>query len=222
MVQIKNIYLWDIKINLLFPYGLNHVGASNSCSGCSPGQVLASKICGTAFIAQSTEVNEARDSVVCGNGTFLDVDASSCFCTPDTNDSNDPSLIKLAGIVDTTAYDWAEDVFDVTVQLLNQGAWGVVPPNMTISYSLENGNCDPTTAAQAWWKLRTENGNQPLDGIVGARCSGASVTLARLSGLEHVPHISPMSNSARLSDTQEFPYFSRLVAPNNEKGEGEK
>ena len=45
------------------------------------------------------------------------------------------------------------------------------------------------------------------------------MTLARLTGLEKVPHLSPASNSAALSDKEEFPFFSRLVAPNDERGE---
>lgn len=78
---------------------------------------------------------------------------------------------------------------------------------------------DETTAARSWWKLREENGDRPLDGIIGARCSGASSTLARISGLEKVPHLSPASNSAALSNKEEFPYFSRLTAANDARGE---
>jgi len=67
--------------------------------------------------------------------------------------------------------------------------------------------------------MRTVNGNRPPHGIVGARCSGASIQLARIAGLEGVPQLSPASNSARLSDDTEFPFFSRLLAPNDERGE---
>ena len=34
-----------------------------------------------------------------------------------------------------------------------------------------------------------------------------------------VPHLSPTANTPALSNTEEFPYFSRLTAPNDERGE---
>lgn len=127
--------------------------------------------------------------------------------------------IYLAGIMDTTSYTWCPDVFEFTVERLNEGYKNILSGNQSLSYTLVNSNCDETTAVTEYWKLRTLHGNQPPDGIVGARCSGASVSLARISQQEQVPHISPSSNSAKLSDNEEFPYFSRLVAPNDETGE---
>ena len=161
---------------------------------------------------------------VCGVDTYWDFTKGECLCSNSNNnnsdDDEDPNVISLAGIFDTTTYDWGPDVFAVTAQLLNQGEWNVLPSGMRLDYKLENANCDETTAARSYWKLRTENGNKPMHGIIGARCSGASVTLARLSGLESVPQLSPASNSAQLSDEEEFPFFSRMVAPNDENGEG--
>ena len=164
----------------------------------------------------SLAVLTARSQGICGTGTYLSNDTNQCLCNPDNNSNDDPNVIKLAGIFDTTTYVWGPEVFDLTVQLLNQGEWGVLPEGMRVEYQLEDAKCDGTTAAQAYWKVR------PVDGIIGARCSGASVTLAQISGLEEVPHLSPASNSARFSENEgeEFPFFSRLVAPNNEHGEG--
>jgi len=45
------------------------------------------------------------------------------------------------------------------------------------------------------------------------------MTLATLTGLEGVPHLSPASNSVDLSNKEKYPYFSRLVAANDETGE---
>jgi len=91
------------------------------------------------------------------------------------------NVIKLAGIFDTTEYDWSPDIFDITVELINRGWWDALPNtlNYRLEYTLENSNCDETTAARSWWKTRTANGDQPVDGLVGARCSGATVALAR-------------------------------------------
>ena len=136
-----------------------------------------------------------------------------------SNNSSAEQIIRLAGIFDLTTYDWGRDVFEVTVQLINEGVWGVLPPGNRLVYDLGNAKCDETTAAQAYWKFRTANSDSFLHGIIGCRCSGASVALARISGLEGVPQLSPASNAASLSNDVEFPFFSRLVAPNDEQGE---
>lgn len=160
-------------------------------------------------------------SGICGRGTVYSNITAECVCGTDIpQDDEDPNLITLAGIMDTTTYTWIPDIFDVTVGLLNAGVWNVLPPGIRLEYQLRNANCDETTAVRSYWDLRTINGGKPMDGIVGARCSGASMSLARMSGLEGVPQLSPASNSASLSDNEEFPFFSRLVAPNNENGEG--
>jgi ABC-type branched-subunit amino acid transport system substrate-binding protein len=90
---------------------------------------------------------------------------------------------------------------------------------LKLRYEIRNTECDETTAVRQYWELRSENQNVPPHGIIGARCSGVSVALARVSGLECVPMLSPASNSAQLSKATEFPFFFRLVAPSNERGE---
>ena len=130
------------------------------------------------------------------------------------------SQIRLAGIFDLTTYDWGFDVFEVTVQLINEGLWDILPPGTRLVYDLEDAKCDETTAARAYWDLRTDNYGEFLHGIIGCRCSGPTTSLARISGLEGVPQVSFASNAASLSDSMEFPFFSRLVAPNNDDGEG--
>lgn len=158
-------------------------------------------------------------SLTCGDNTVLDAASQQCVCdlsSPPSTVDDDPNVLQIGGIFDSTTYHWGPAVFDLTVQLLNQREWGVLPAGMRIEYAIENSNCDETTAARSYWNLRTRN----LHCIIGARCSGASVSLARIAQLEGVPQLSPASNSAKLSDDQEFPLFSRLVAPNNEMGEG--
>lgn len=138
-------------------------------------------------------------------------------------DDFDPMMtIRIAGIIDTTVYNWAADVFATTVQLINEGWWDILPEGFRLMYDLEDAGCDATTAVRAYWKLRSVNNNdnkRPIHGIVGGRCSAATVSLARFASLEGVPQISPASQTTRLSNEEEFPYFSRLMAPNNDQGE---
>ena len=121
---------------------------------------------------------------------------SNCSCSDVEEQQDDPNVITLAGIFDLTVYDWGRDVFDVTVQLLQQGKWGVLPAGTTsttatrIEYYLQDTQCDEITAIRRYWDVRTENGDRPPQGIVGCRCSGASMGLAKVSGLEQVPHLS--------------------------------
>jgi Receptor family ligand binding region len=174
---------------------------------------------------------------MCGLDTQLDTSTNQCVCKAmdgatngEDNPSNNTGKIYIAGIFDLDAFDWGPDIFEYTVKLINEGHWDIfVPPSgnggagdqqqqQQLVYALKNEACDDTTAVRGYWDLRTQNGNKPMDGIIGCRCSGPSISLARISGLEKVPQISPTSNSAKLN-TREFPYFSRLVAPNNEQGE---
>jgi ABC-type branched-subunit amino acid transport system substrate-binding protein len=120
------------------------------------------------------------------------------------------------------------------------------PPgtDTVLEYAIANDNCDDTTASRAYWDLRHETNNynttivkynttndrnsgilnqttgpQRMHGIVGSRCSGASIAIARMAGLEEIPQVSPVSTSARLSNDEEFPYFSRLAAPDSINGQ---
>ena len=134
--------------------------------------------------------------------------------------------IYIAGILDVESFDWAPALTTATVEMLNDGVLTSITDtsnipvfDTNIRYALSNSACDPTTATTVYWEARQDNGESKPDGIVGARCSGASVSLARISQLEEVPQVSPSSNAAQLSNSDEFPFFSRLVAPNNGQGE---
>ena len=140
----------------------------------------------------------------------------------------DPSTIYLAGLMDLGSYPWASDIMECTVQQINNDYFSVFDRSsisssttkQTVQVLVKDSQCSENKAVQGYWDIRQDVlGGRPPDGIVGARCSGASVTVARISGLEGVPQVSPASNSATLSNADEFPYFSRLVAPNDERGE---
>ena len=122
------------------------------------------------------------------------------------------SNITIAGIFDRTSFHWGKDIFDFVFQELT-----LIYPYL--NYVVRDAECDETTAVRAYWDLRVENNGIPVNGIVGARCSGASVSLARIAGLEGVHMVSPSATSAMLSNKDEFPFFSRTVAPDNSEGE---
>jgi hypothetical protein len=95
----------------------------------------------------------------------------------------------------------------------------VVPMTLpTITTELANSECDENAGATAYWDVRPSCGSEPLHGVIGCRCSGASMAAARIAGLEHVPQISASSTSPKLSDTDDFPYFFRTVAPDGPAG----
>ena len=152
--------------------------------------------------------------------------AAQCY----VKSQSESDRIYVAGIFDTESFDWGEEVFEFTTYAINkqqpeQGSssgWpgqNILRPGQVLDYDVADAACDETTAARAYWGLREENGKEPMHGIVGGRCSGASISMARIAGLEEVPQISPWSTSTRLSDKEEFPFFSRMVGPDNVNGE---
>ena len=158
----------------------------------------------------------------CGTDTVLQNNQCVCAATPSSGGMG--GTLFLGGLLDLTSYPWATNIFEFTAQQINTtpassqlfAAVDVAKFPQGVTHVLRDSQCSESVAVQEYWKLRQEYGTP--HGVIGARCSGASSSLARISGLEAVPHISPASNSAKLT-TSEFPYFSRLVAPNDERGE---
>mmetsp|Transcript_18867 Transcript_18867/g.54625 ORF Transcript_18867/g.54625 Transcript_18867/m.54625 type:complete len:756 (-) Transcript_18867:811-3078(-) len=143
-------------------------------------------------------------------------------CPCDNNQSTDLSKVYVAGLFDTLNFDWGPELFHFIVDLINdhEDGWfdDVLNDGTTLVAAVEDAGCDPQVALPAYWDLKTDWG-KPLHGVVGCRCSGATASVARVASLEDIPVVSPASSSARLSDTTEFPTFSRLVGPDNEKGQ---
>ena len=129
--------------------------------------------------------------------------ASEVFAPPDTSDSDDETkgtddvMLQIAGILDLTTFDWAEDLINFTVDLINNGEWDLLPKGMKLKMFLENSNCDEATAMEAYWRLRTLNGDKPMEALLGARCSGITEFLAHIAGTEHVPQITPNQQSSK-------------------------
>lgn len=142
-------------------------------------------------------------------------DTAACLNTTGTDVTEllDENVVYLAGIFDVANYGWGSTIFNFTVSLLNDKTDGWhddVLLDTEIRYSIGDAACDADKAVAAYWNLR------PMHAVVGCRCSGASAAVARIAGLEGVPQISPVSTSSKLDN---YPLFSRTVAPDDERGE---
>ena len=50
-----------------------------------------------------------------------------------------------------------------------------------------------------------------VSAVIGAGCSGASITAAQVAAGSHFPILSPCSTSPALSDGSTYPYFLRVI-----------
>jgi ABC-type branched-subunit amino acid transport system substrate-binding protein/type II secretory pathway pseudopilin PulG len=135
---------------------------------------------------------------------------------------NEEKVVHIAGIFDTQNFVWGEELFSFVVDLLNnkQDGWhdDLFTDGTTIDFKIADSGCASTLAARAFWQVRTE-WDGLVHGIVGARCSSASLTLARIADLETIPQVSPSSTSEKLSNPDDFPFFSRTVSPDTDQGQ---
>ncbi|KAL3917862.1 MAG: hypothetical protein SGPRY_006235 [Prymnesium sp.] len=85
-------------------------------------------------------------------------------------------------------------------------------PHTHISMSYYDSKCDDTKGLTgALYLTRDAFGGQGVSAIVGAGCSGASVSAAKVTDFSRVPIISPSSTSPVLSNGKAYPYFLRTV-----------
>jgi hypothetical protein len=120
-----------------------------------------------------------------------------------SNSTAATNVVTIAGIYDQVSYDWVAFIFNTTISLINNQTDGwhdnifADEDNHTIFVpSLRNeGLCNETLALKAYWDIRKQNGGVPVHGLVGCRCSGSSIAVACIAGLEEVPQISPSSTS---------------------------
>ena len=137
--------------------------------------------------------------------------------------SSNQSVVNIAVLFDTAdTFDWARQIIDFTFTLLNDHNDGwhddIFADGTIINYRILDPVCDETAAAKAYWDIRNE-WDGIVHGVVGPRCSGASIAVGRITSLDNVPQISPSSTSRKLSDKEDFPLFSRLVGPSSSEGE---
>ncbi|KAL1498936.1 hypothetical protein AB1Y20_013457 [Prymnesium parvum] len=85
-------------------------------------------------------------------------------------------------------------------------------PNTQLLFSYRDSKCDDTAGLTGALHLTREAfGGEGVSAIIGAGCSGASVSTAQVAGFSRVPVLSPSSTSHTLSDGEAYPYFLRVV-----------
>ncbi|KAI2502804.1 hypothetical protein MHU86_11628 [Fragilaria crotonensis] len=137
--------------------------------------------------------------------------------------ASNQSVVNIAVLFDTTkAFAWVKEIIDFTFTLINNRADGwhdeIFNDGTIINYRIIDTVCNETAAAKAYWDIRNEWGGI-VHGVVGCRCSGASMAVGRITSLDQVTQISPSSTSQKLGDKGDFPLFSRLVGPSSSEGE---
>jgi hypothetical protein len=128
-----------------------------------------------------------NDTTTCGANTVLDGATNQCFCVGNEL-PEDPSRIYIAGLMDADVFDWCPDIFEFTVEQINQGRWGLLNQQY-LNYTFRNSKGDETIVVKEYWDLRKENGNKAMDGVVGERSSGASLSLARITGKHNLSSV---------------------------------
>jgi Receptor family ligand binding region len=111
------------------------------------------------------------------------------------------NTVFIAGLFDTNNFDWIE-IFNFTMTLIQErNGWHddiLGDENIKLEWAALDSACDEATALQAYWSLKTAP--HALHGVVGTRCSDSSIAIARITGLENVPQVSPSATASTLSD----------------------
>jgi hypothetical protein len=98
---------------------------------------------------------------------------------------------------------------------INNKTDGVVDgllPSTQLRVAHRDDKCDSMTSLTAALHLTRDAFNgQGVSAVVGAGCSGASVTAAQVAAASDVPIVSPYSTSPSLSDGRRYPYFLRCA-----------
>ena len=104
------------------------------------------------------------------------------------------------------------------VEVINNKSDGIADmllPRTVLSFAYGDSKCDRHSSLRAAIKLSRESfGGQGVSAMIGAACSGASISAAEITGASRIPLISPSSTSPSLSDGILYDYFLR-VAPSD-------
>jgi ABC-type branched-subunit amino acid transport system substrate-binding protein len=122
---------------------------------------------------------------------------------------------SLLGGDDT--YTLSKEIFECTISLINDhsdGWYDDLLKDVNISYRIEDANCNESATIHSY-----ENIRDIIDVVIGPMCSASAMASGWLTTEDKKVQVSQAASSVRLSDKEEFPYVSRLVAPDNENGE---
>jgi hypothetical protein len=109
------------------------------------------------------------------------------------------NTLFILGLFNTTSYDWTV-IFNVTMTLIQERKWRddiLEDDDTKLEWEVADSACDEHKALKAYWNLKTTH---LVHGVVGTRCSDASITTARITGLENVTQVSPSATASTLSD----------------------
>ncbi|CAB9529862.1 polymerase 11 [Seminavis robusta] len=142
--------------------------------------------------------------------------------TGNTTALQDLQRLRIAGLYDLTIFpDWPLHLMQFTIHLINNkrdGWYDDVLPDAIMEGTMNDSACDPDIATRAYLGLTRDVESLPA-AIYGCRCSGASMAVARLCGIENIAMMSPYASSGKLSNEEEYPTFSRTAGPDNEQGQ---
>ena len=128
--------------------------------------------------------------------------------------------VYIGGVFDFADSGKKKEIWDVAIRLLQNETDGWndhLLRGTTVHAVALDGQCQRDVAVPHLWTLMSHWAPK-LHGIVGPRCSGAAEAMAQITGLEHIPQVSMSATKATLSDVGKYPYFFRVVAPDNEAG----
>eukprot|EP00966_Prymnesium_polylepis_P229971 5321218-Prymnesium_polylepis.1 len=92
------------------------------------------------------------------------------------------------------------------------GVADLLLPGTLLHFAYRDSKCDASKSLTATLHLTREAFNgQGVSAIIGAACSGASVTAAQVAGGSFVPIVSPTAVSSTLSNGKGYPYFLRVI-----------
>jgi ABC-type branched-subunit amino acid transport system substrate-binding protein len=119
-------------------------------------------------------------------------------------------------------FNQMKDITNFTVSLINNRTsseeWDILGNTTTIHYRIQNSRCNETSSFDAYWKIR-EEWKGDIQAVIGPTCSADAVGLGWLTTVERKVQVLHVASSRRLSDKNEFPFVSRLVAPDSSSGE---
>eukprot|EP01047_Picozoa_sp_COSAG01_P076785 COSAG01_NODE_13603_length_1560_cov_2.313484_1_plen_361_part_01 len=164
----------------------------------------------------------ADAAVSCGAGTSYVPATGSCTADCSAT-ATATGHVYLAGIFElasnTSFVNYIKHHFTLAVDLINNhtdGVWDDVLMDAQIKLNTADSHCSEQHGAPAYLAMR--EWGKPLHGVIGAGCSGASIAVASVAQLDHMPQISFAATSPRLSNKQHFPFFYRTVTPDGPKG----
>ena len=99
----------------------------------------------------------------------------------------------------------------------SDGMWDDLLVGTELEIKLSTQPCSDGTFAMANFVEQLRDWGRPLHAAVGPRCSTQTMVVARIAGMEEVPLVSHSATNPDLSNTEAFPFFSRVAAPDSEQ-----